>query len=140
MYFPSRTSLENLRGVHPSLAACTLLAMANSEHDFRVAEGLRTIARQERLVSEGRSKTLRSKHLPQEDGWGHAVDLYPVGYKSVSEIPEVAWEMVATAMRKAAFDLGVNLTWGNDWDGDGIPIALDPDEGFVDKPHWQLRR
>ena len=140
MYFPSRRSIENLRGVHPQLAAAVLWAMANGEHDFLVAEGLRAYDRQVTLVAEGRSKTMNSKHLEQTDGWGHAVDLYPTGYKSVSEIPDVAWEMVATSMRKAAFDLGLELTWGNDWDGDGVPIALDPDEHFVDKPHWQLRR
>ena len=39
--------------------------------DFGVAEGLRTLERQKKLVAEGKSQTLESKHLE-----GKAIDIY----------------------------------------------------------------
>lgn len=30
-----------------------------------------------------------------------------------------------------------SVRWGNDWDGDGVPVGPDPDESLVDMPHWE---
>jgi peptidoglycan L-alanyl-D-glutamate endopeptidase CwlK len=79
---------------------------------------------------------MNSKHLPQKDGHGHAVDLYPfVNGKMVNDwnVPWLtkeqsakAWADVPAAMKKAATELGVKITWGGDW------------TTFKDGPHYEL--
>ena len=120
MFKVSYRSANRLRGVHPLLQACVMLAMRKySEVDFGVGAGaLRTEQEQRMLVLSRKSKTMDSKHLPQEGGFSHAVDLYPSGYKSIEEIPEQDWVVVAAAMSRAAEDLGLALTHGLDWGWD----------------------
>jgi hypothetical protein len=43
-------------------------------------------------------------------------------------------------MKEAARRLGVRVVWGNDWDDDGVLVGPDPDESFVDAPHFELNR
>lgn len=123
---PSTRSLNNLNGVHPALVSVVMLAMSRSSQDFGVAEGLRSQERQQELFNQGFSKTLKSKHLAQKSGFGHAVDLYPSGFKTVAEIPAEAYQSVASAIKSAAQELGVVVEWGYDlWEWD--------------KPHFQFK-
>ena len=46
--------------------------------DATVFDGLRTLPEQRENLRRGVSKTLKSKHLPQADGYGHAVDIVPI--------------------------------------------------------------
>ena len=62
---------------HPNLVFLVHEAMALQIMDFGVRDGVRSLEQQKRLVSRGMSKTMRSKHLVQHDGYAHAVDLYP---------------------------------------------------------------
>jgi peptidoglycan L-alanyl-D-glutamate endopeptidase CwlK len=116
----STRSLARLEGVHPDLVRVVKTAIAMTEVDFGVTEGLRTEARQRELVASGASQTLRSRHLT-----GHAVDL--VAYVGA----EVRWDWplyhkIAVAMDAAALTEGVPLEWGGDW------------PTFRDGPHFQL--
>lgn len=135
----SDRSRERLEGVHPDLVLIVKAALGISKQDFFVAEGLRSLARQQELVARGLSKTMRSKHLAQPDGYGHAVDLYPAGYPDLRQVPKEAYRAVHTAMMAAAEQLDVGLRWGNDWDGDGVEVGPDPDESFEDWPHFEIR-
>lgn len=135
----SDRSRKRLEGVHPDLMLVVKAALAIGAQDFFVAEGLRTPERQRELVALKLSKTLKSKHLPQPDGYGHAVDLYPVGYSDLRTVPKDAYRAVYKAMMAAAEHLGVSLRWGNDWDGDGVEVGTDPDESFADWPHYEIR-
>lgn len=130
MFKFSSRSLSRLNGVHPLLIGVVVRALSVSEVDFGVVEGVRTIERQLHLVAEGRSKTLNSKHLINEKtGFCHAVDIYPSGFSSVSDIPDTAWLSVRDAMMRAADEVlpdGVTIEWGGDW------------KSFVDKPHYQI--
>jgi peptidoglycan L-alanyl-D-glutamate endopeptidase CwlK len=89
---------------------------------FIVTEGVRTLERQRELVKVGASRTMDSRHLT-----GHAVDLAAmVG-------SEVRWDWplyhhIASAMKLAAGELNVPLTWGGDW------------SSFKDGPHFELPR
>lgn len=149
------TSTDNLRGVHPKLVAITQRAIALSEQDFTVYEGLRTVARQVKLVHQGFSKTMDSQHIPQADGYGHAVDLVPW----IQGHPVWDWSgcyKIAFAMDQAATALGVaaNIRWGGAWDrrlsdfGGSVaayegavqlykPRHAGPD--FLDGPHFEWR-
>lgn len=113
-------SLERLKGVHPDLVAVVRRAIALTEIDFTVTEGLRTVERQRELVKAGASQTMKSRHIT-----GHAVDLAAlVG-------GEVRWDWplyakLATAMKAAALQINVPIEWGGDW------------KSLKDGPHFQL--
>jgi len=118
-YSLSFRSRQRLSGVHPDLVAVVKRAIEITKQDFSVLEGIRGIDRQRKLVKEGKSTTMNSRHLT-----GHAVDLvpYPVSWD---------WEYfypIADAMKAAAKELDVDLEWGGDW------------KSFPDGQHFQLSR
>ena len=111
-----------MEGVHPALVCVVVRAIEITEIDFAVIEGVRSHERQAKLVAKGASTTMNSRHLT-----GHAVDLaawvdggirwdWPLYYK------------IGAAMKQAADELNVKMTWGGDW------------ENFKDGPHFQLKR
>lgn len=114
MYTFGKKSRAELKGVHPDLVRVVERAIALTQQDFAVHDGLRTEAEQREYVARGSSWTMKSKHLPQADGYGHAVDLVPVING------KVRWEWpaiypIAEAVRKAATDLGIRIRWGGHW-------------------------
>lgn len=140
-------SKKRLADVDSRLARVVELAIKRTTVDFSVVYGKRTAAEQAEMVARGVSQTANSRHLT-----GHAVDLVPwLGqgvdpYPRKGDSPEAVreklarFEAVAAAMFEAADELGIPLQWGNDWDLDGIPTALDPDErgNLADMPHFQI--
>lgn len=121
-------SEKNLAGVHPQLVAvvrrAAQLLEATGSLRFVVTEGLRTEARQKVLVAEGASRTMNSRHLT-----GHAVDLAAkVGGTVRWDWP--LYSQLAGAMKNAALELSVHITWGGDWKSfkDGPHFELDPKE------------
>ncbi len=113
-YKLGKHSLAELRGVHPDLRAVVERAIEITEQDFTVHDGIRTEDEQHEYVERGVSWTMDSKHLPQEDGHGHAVDLVP--YIN----GKLRWEFnpiyrIAEAVRAAAEELGVQVRWGGCW-------------------------
>ena len=113
-------SLSRLEGVHPDLVRVIKRAIELTPVDFTVLEGLRTLARQQRYVASGASRTMRSRHLT-----GHAVDIAPWVGGAVSW----AWPLyhkLAPAVKQAAKECDVPVEWGGDW------------RSFKDGPHWQL--
>lgn len=150
------THQQNLDGVEQPMIDVCLLAASYLSFNVRVHEGVRLLSRQKVLVDSGASKTLDSRHLT-----GHAVDLLPcvdIDKDGKLEIEELySWPMMfvlAGAMRRAALELNVNVTWGGVWD---TPLASidDPEtecakyvlrrkakypkkKVFIDGPHYQL--
>lgn len=110
----------NLKGVDIRLVRIVEQAIKESAIDFSVTEGLRTPERQQQLVNDGFSQTIKSKHLT-----GHAVDLVALIDGKVSwdkqHYPEIA-----RAMKKAAAEQKVNIRWGGDF------------KSFFDGPHFEL--
>lgn len=108
--------------VHADLRRVVERAIAISAVDFRVLEGVRSLARQKALVAAGASRTLKSRHLT-----GHAVDLGALVGGGI------AWDwplygQIAAAMKQAARDEAVPIIWGGDW------------PRFRDGPHFELPR
>ena len=52
-----------------------------------IIESLRTVAEQKAKVAAGESRTMKSKHLAQADGFAHAVDLVCDGIEWKAEQP-----------------------------------------------------
>jgi len=120
MYKLGARSKQRLKGVHDDLVKVVERAIEITEVDFAVLEGVRSRARQEQLFKQKATKTMNSRHLT-----GHAVDLgaYVGG--------SVRWDwplyyQIADAMKAAAAELEIPLTWGGDW------------KTFPDGPHFEL--
>ena len=113
-------SKEKLQGVDIRLVRLVEQAIKETTVDFTVLEGLRTPERQQQLVNDGYSQTLKSKHLT-----GHAVDLVAIVDGKVSWDKQYYPE-IARAMKKAAADQQVNIRWGGDF------------KSFFDGPHFEL--
>lgn len=152
MFTLGTKSRAELQGVHPKLVRVVERSIALTMQDFGVHDGLRTREEQAQLVLKGASKTMNGKHLPQADGFGHAVDLVPyIGGKLRWE-----WEpifLIAVAVDQAATELGVRLRWGGVWDRTmdqygGSPESMrvavaeyckrHPGPDFIDGPHYEL--
>ena len=125
----STRSIRRLEGVHPKLVAVVWKAIEVTTVDFSVVEGVRTIAAQKRYFQLGKSKTMRSRHIPSSNAcdMACAVDLAPWINGTIEWENPVGWTAVADAMKASAYQLGIPLEWG----GDCWPT-------FVDQPHFQL--
>jgi len=111
-----------MQGVHRDLIRVAERAIALTEVDFMITEGLRTPARQAELVKAGASRTLNSRHLT-----GHAIDVAAmIG-------SEVRWDWplyprIAKAFKQASKELALPIIWGGDW------------PRLRDGPHFELDR
>ncbi len=137
----SERSLKNLVGVKDDLVRVVKRAIELTDTDFAVIEGLRTKERQAELVKKGASKTMNSKHLT-----GHAVDIAPLIDGKISWDFEHYYAL-ASAMAKAATELGVQVRWGGAWTTitgkSGTPQDLVKayragGGRFLDGPHFEL--
>lgn len=135
----SKSSLVQLHGVHPLLVEVVYDALETGIMDFSVMEGVRTLARQKELFASGKSTTMKSKHLIQPDGYGHAVDLYPypvnmakVNKGDAREFARIG--VLAGIMQLCAKRRNVLLRWGGDWDRDGET----GDHAFFDGVHFEI--
>jgi peptidoglycan L-alanyl-D-glutamate endopeptidase CwlK len=110
-------SQQKLLYLHPRLREVVELAITYTTQDFTVLEVLRTLEAQRKAVASRNSRTMKSKHLRQPDGWSWAVDLGAWVGGAVSWkfdlYPKIAW-----AMDRAATKLGVasHVRWGCAWD------------------------
>lgn len=122
-------SLERLAEVHPDIRE--VLDEAIQYMDFTVLEGVRSIERQRNLYDSGASETMNSKHLIQEDGYSHAVDIapYPIDWDDKNRFFYLAGLVMGIAEMK-----GIKLIWGHDWDGD----EDFEEHSLKDGPHFQL--
>jgi peptidoglycan L-alanyl-D-glutamate endopeptidase CwlK len=148
----SGRSLGKLEGVHPVLVDTVKRAIEVSSVDFGVIYGVRSLAEQKRLYEAKRSQTMKSKHLVQEDGYSHAVDLMAYDGSNPSwDI--VMYDDIADAMKEAALETGAKICWGAAWQIDDIAkwdgtmeqamnayIDLRRSQSrrpFIDGPHFQ---
>ena len=146
MFVLGKKSLDTLVGVDPKLLLVVNRAIQLTQVDFRVNEGVRTIARQKQLLKEGKTQTLKSKHIE-----GKAVDLVALVDNKVN------WDasyyiQIAEAMRLAAIELNIPVRWGGCWLGDinnygSSQVAIDTykkvrkQQGksvFLDLVHFEL--
>ncbi len=115
----STRSFNHLAGVRPELVVLAYHALTLSTVPFQITDGIRTRAEQEKLLAEGKSRTMRSRHLT-----GHAVDVVAVQDGKVSWDWNL-YETIAAAWKRASIETGIPIEWGGDWK-------------FRDGPHFQL--
>jgi len=129
-----KIDFQRLERVHPLLFDLALRVVIH--WPCRVVYGLRTYEEQVRLYNEGLSKTINSLHLPQEDGFAHAIDLAPkpIDWNNQKKFYYFAGRVDAIA--RDNLPQGWRLRWGGNWDMD---FDLD-DQKFMDLVHFELRR
>jgi peptidoglycan LD-endopeptidase CwlK len=160
-------SIANMAHLHPDMVAMAHRAIALSPIDWGFTEPLcRTLAQQKEKVRLGFSKTLKSNHLIQADGFGHAVDCVPwinghftwggtgEGWPIVIDGDKIyPFATIANAWRTAAIEANKPVVWGAVWDRDlrQLPEGAEnlhkammaynvrhPGRDFNDGPHLQL--
>jgi peptidoglycan L-alanyl-D-glutamate endopeptidase CwlK len=123
------TSSENrLKKVHPELASrvrAVAAALAQGGINIEVVQGLRTIAEQDALFAQGRTKpglvVTRARGGQSNHNYGLAVDVVPfTGGKPQWDAPNSVWVAIGAEGGKQG------LEWGGSW------------KKFIDKPHLQL--
>ena len=127
-----KRSLSRLMGVDPRLV--TLCHAVVKDFDITIIEGLRDLETQKKYVKEGKSKTLKSKHLE-----GRAIDIapYPVDWDNLARFDFLAGMMYAYANM-----MGVKIRWGGDFDQDlmfGTKGKTKGKETFKDLVHFELK-
>jgi peptidoglycan L-alanyl-D-glutamate endopeptidase CwlK len=145
--------MDRLEGVHPHMTAVVERAIQLTGVDFGVTQGVRTLDEQKANVAAGRSQTMASKHLLQDDGFSHAVDV--VAYVG----SDISWELnvyddICDAFKEAAKEVGCSIKWGAAWSEGDIRtykgssedammayVDLRRSQGrrpFIDAPHFEL--
>lgn len=158
--FGNRSKRE-MKGVHLGLVDVAHEALKITSIDFSVIDGVRTKLEQGRMVQKGLSQTMKSKHLVQPDGYGHALDVVPFFNGKIRWEWPLIFE-VTEAFFIAAETLGIELVWGGAWtekheeydhnlNSDFFPAAefmqlkyikkrnKENRKPFLDGPHFQLR-
>jgi peptidoglycan L-alanyl-D-glutamate endopeptidase CwlK len=157
-------SEARLVGLHPDLVKVLRRAIAISPIDFTIVEGLRSDEQCYINFGKGRTaaqctaagcpakfaapaadkvtwlkKPLSSNHRKKDDGFGHAVDIYPYPVSLVlngkAKDYEPLFDKLARAMFDAADELGVSIRWGADWNLNKVPR----ERGESDNPHFELK-
>lgn len=122
MFTFSQRSLNNLKGVHPDLVKVLIKTLQDSEIDFAIIEGLRTLERQKEMVAQGKSQTMQSRHLT-----GHAID-FMAYVDSVATWEVKYYKQISDIAKKVSQELNIPIIWGGDWKTlkDDDHIELDP--------------
>lgn len=97
-----------------------------------IASGYRTPAEQLALFNSGRSQRRDSAHSR-----GMALDVI----HSVRgwNVPDDFWINLAAVGFEVARKRDLPLRWGGDWNGNGVPVKLDPKESFWDAAHFEIK-
>lgn len=141
------TSLERLQTCHKELQILMKASLANSDVDFGIAVGERTVEEQRKLFKDGKSKLNpdtdleKAKHVTTKDRpWAEAVDIYAWVNSSASYRSEhIIYLMgIIRATHTTLYNLGVlerKIRWGGNWDLDGEVVT---DQTFQDLVHVEL--
>lgn len=112
-----KTSLERLGHLRPELRSIFMEAIKVSLVDMTIVQTIRSPQEQLRNVANGASRTMKSKHLPQRDGFAWAGDVAAFVNGKISWEPGY-YADIAFAMDQAATKLGfaMHVRWGAAWD------------------------
>ena len=112
--------------VHPDIKKLMIEAIKDTPIDFTIIETVRTLKKQKEYYSKGKSKTLKSRHIPSSNksGMCEAVDAvpYPVNWDNIKR-----FVILADHIKSKAKELNIPITWGGDF------------KNFFDAPHYELK-
>lgn len=115
-------------------------AMQKSGYPAKILFCHRTAEHQARLYAQGRTASgsivTRAKPWDSAHNYFEACDI--IHPTKAWDVSEEYWAALASCVRTVGNKYGVKLVHGHDWDGDGVPVHMDPDERFRDSAHIQL--
>ena len=133
----SQRSKDRLDTCHPDLVR--LFTEVIKHYDCTILEGQRTPERQAELVRQGKSKTLKSKHLATPLSMAVDAIPYPIEWnrRGQERMRHFSGFVFGVASQLGMAD---RLRWGGDWDGD-VWTKRDGlrDQSFMDLPHYELK-
>lgn len=124
------SSETKLKKVHPDLVRVvrkTAKLIKDKSFGFIITCGPRTLEEQKKLLKQGATKTLNSRHIPGNDGYAKAVD-FAVMLDNKLRWDWPLYSRLSTIVKEAAKLEGVSIIWGGDW------------KSFKDGPHFELPR
>ena len=125
-----KRSRDRLRGVDIRLV--NVLNEVVKYFDITVIEGLRSQARQNELVAQGKSKIKFGNHVQ-----GKAVDIapYPIDWDARDDFHYLGGFVLGVAA-----SMGVKLRWGGDWNASSTYQGkrTTKDNSFDDLVHFEL--
>lgn len=136
-------SRKKLDTCHPRLRRIATLALRRSPYDFTIIHGWRGRQVQNALVESGVSRAPwpTSRHNRSQDGSvphpkkvSDALDFAPWVNGGIPWKETHIFAAIAGCFFAAAEELSFTLTWGGDWDTDG----LTSDQTLLDWGHVQL--
>lgn len=125
----SASDEAHLKKVSPDLVKVVRKAAAMwpyKDQVFFITCSLRSVEEQKKMIANGASQTMRSRHLPgAKTGKAHAVDL------AIKMSGKVKWDwplyvQMSKVVLDAAKAVNVPVEWGGSW------------RSFKDGPHFQL--
>jgi len=114
------------------------------EHDCTILEGHRSVARQQELHRQGKSKIDGVRRKGQHNYKpSRAVDVapYPIDWNTSKPATRKRWLDFARAVFAEADRQGLKVRWGVDWNQNWDRVSdpmSDPDQRFNDWPHWEI--
>ena len=141
MYKFGNTSKSRLQTCHKDIQLIMNESIKITNVDFGIAEGHRSIEKQQQYFKEGKSKidgvNKKGKHnyMPS-----FAVDIYPYfenGAKWDNEHLSFLSGIIHAVSEILFADgkISHKVRWGGNWDMDGIILI---DQSFDDRPHFEL--
>lgn len=146
-YKLSKTSTSRLQTCDPYIQKVISLAIEQSQIDFGVAQGSRTITQQRQYFNDGKSKVNpdnyeidvlphKAKHIVTDDfPMAGAVDIYAYVNGASWDAKQLCF--IAGVIMSIDASLENKLRWGGNWDGDGEIMT---DQTFQDLPHFELKK
>jgi len=128
----SLKSQDRLNTCHPLLQE--LFREVVKDDDCSIFEGHRNRRRQNEFFRQGKSR------VKWPDGKHNVMPSMAVDAGPWLEKKGIPWDkpkqfyFFAGKVRAKARELGIQVRWGGDWDGDGDVT----DQQFNDLPHWEL--
>ena len=108
--------------------------LASEGVNIVIIEGLRTLELQKKYLAEGKSKTLKSKHLANKNGLSQAIDIAFEKNGKINWNDLKWWKLAGKHLAQYSKSKGIAMTWGGDWNKNGEHL----DERFLDCPHYQI--
>ena len=103
--------------------------------DCSIICGHRSEEDQNKAYNEGRSK-LKYPHSRHNGNPSKAVDVVPYyAGKGIDWNDAIGFAYFAGYVKRVGYDMGVNIRWGGDWDGD----HRNKDQSFNDFPHFEIK-
>jgi len=128
-----KKSRERMRGVDSRLQ--NIFNEVIKEFDCTILEGLRTKERQAELVADGKSKTMKSRHIT-----GKALDVVPyiVNWENTDRMTFFAGYVMGIASQVLSEEDFKKFRWGRDWGKDWLKKDKNKTT-FLDYPHFEIK-